>query len=232
MTNRIAVTHPTLSQFQSKERSGLVVIGIALALLFQAFAVAPSSAQEPGPTAAEEAAALADEHDPEPWPRVLEEDSYLIKIYPPQFDDWDGSQIKAQAAIEIEEKGKEGSTYGVVNFIARTRVDKDARLVVFDEYQSINAMVPAQSELESKLLGILQRRFNDSVRVVALDRVETALAATPGGQRVWRPRSRSGTIRRQSSSPRGRPYWSMSMASRSGGRSSRRNTNGCSTRGR
>ena len=181
MTKRIAVPHPTLSQHQSRERSWLAVIGVALALLFQVFAVAPSSAQEPDSSAADEAAALVDEREPEAWPRVLEEDAYLIKIYPPQFDDWDGSQLTAQAAIEIEEKDKEGSTYGVVNFVTRTRVDKDARLVVFDEYQSISANVPAQSELESKILGILQRRFNDSVRVVALDRVETALAATRAG---------------------------------------------------
>jgi len=156
MTRRMAITHPTVSHHQSTNKSRSVVLGLTLALLFQVFAVAPSNAQEADPSAAEEAAALVDERDPEAWPRVVEEDAYLIKIYPPQFDDWDGSQIEAQAVIEIAEQGKEGSTYGVVNFIARTRVDKDARLVVFDDYQSISANVPAQSELESKLARLKQ----------------------------------------------------------------------------
>ena len=181
MPRRIAATQPRYPRRHSREGSGFVALGPILALLFLLFAVAPASAQQPTPSAAEEAAGLADERDPEAWPRVLEEGSFLIRTYPPQFDEWDGSEIKAHAAIEISEQDQEGSTYGVVDFIARTRVDKEARLVVFDEYLGIGAKVPAQPELESKILGILQRRFNDSVRVVALDRVETALAANQAG---------------------------------------------------
>ena len=174
-------SYPPYSQARWRRCLALAVEGVLCTLLFQNFAAAPLSAQEATPTAADEAAAQVDERDPEAWPRVLEEGSFLIKTYPPQFDEWDGSEIKAHAAIEISEQDKEGSTYGVVDFIARTRVDKDARLVVFDEYLGIGAKVPAQPELESKILGILQRRFNDSVRVVALDRVETALAANQAG---------------------------------------------------
>ena len=181
MSRRIAATQPRYPRRYSRKGPGFVAHGSILALLFLLVSIAPSSAQQPTPSAAEEAAALADERDPEAWPRVLEEGSFLIKTYPPQFDEWDGSEIKAHAAIEISEQDKEGSTYGVVDFIARTRVDKDARVVVFDEYLGIGAKVPAQPKLESKILGILQRRFNDSVRVVSLDRVETALAANQAG---------------------------------------------------
>ena len=145
--------------------------------------------QEPAPTgstetqsAAAEAAALVEERDPDPWPRVLEGDTYQVKTYPPQFDAWDGDQLRAHSAIEIGEKGKEGSTYGVVTFITRSRVDKDARLVVFDEYLGIHANIPAQPEEEAKLLGFLQKELNDTVRVVSLDRVETALAASKAGK--------------------------------------------------
>ena len=131
---------------------------------------------------AAEAAALVDARDPEAWPRVLERGGYLVKFHPPQVDSWDGRQLRARSAVEIGEEGKEGSTYGVVSYVTRTRVDKEARLVVFDEYQGITAKVPAQPEIESKLLGFLQKELNDVMRVVALDRVETALAATRAEQ--------------------------------------------------
>ena len=131
---------------------------------------------------AAEAAALVEERDPEAWPRVLEGDGYLVKLHPPQVDSWDGRQLRARSAVEIGEKGKEGSIYGVVSYLTRTRVDKDARLVVFDEYQGIEANVPAQTEIEARLLGFLQKQLNDVMRVVALDRLEMALAATKASQ--------------------------------------------------
>jgi hypothetical protein len=128
-----------------------------------------------------------EEREPEPWPRVIEDSHLLIKIYPPQIEEWDGRQLEARSALEIGEKDKEGSTYGVVHFITRTRVDKDARLVVFDEYQGIRASVPSQPDLEGKLLGFLQKQLNDTVRVVSLDRAETALAASRSGQGAGTP---------------------------------------------
>ena len=181
MPTRIAVADPPHPQCHSWAKPRLVVIGVVSVLLFQILSIAPSSAQEPTPSAAAEAAALVEEREPEAWPRVLEGTDYLVKLYPPQVDTWDGSEIKAQSAIEIGETGKEGSSYGVVTFIARTRVDKDARLVVFDEYLGVGAKVPAQPELEAKVLGFLQKQLNDAVRVVSLDRVETALAANQAG---------------------------------------------------
>ncbi|MGB5303108.1 MAG: hypothetical protein WBP17_08170, partial [Gemmatimonadota bacterium] len=110
MPRRIAATQPRYPRRYSRKGPGFVAHGSILALLFLLVSIAPSSAQQPTPSAAEEAAALADERDPEAWPRVLEEGSFLIKTYPPQFDEWDGSEIKAHAAIEISEQDKEGST--------------------------------------------------------------------------------------------------------------------------
>ena len=143
---------------------------------------AESAQQLSGDSVASEAAAVVQERSPEAWPRVLESGNYLLKLHPPQVESWDGRQLRARSAVEISESGKEGSTYGVVSYVTRTRVDKEARLVVFDEYQGITAKVPARPEIESKLLGFLQKELNDLMRVVALDRVETALAATRAQQ--------------------------------------------------
>ncbi len=130
-----------------------------------------------GQDAAAEAAALVGEQVPQAWPRVLEENGYRVELYPPRVESWDGLYLHAQSALTIGEKGKEGETYGLVKFVARTRVDKDARLVVIDEYQGVEAQLPAAPDREARLLGVLQKRLSDTVRVVALDRIETLLAA-------------------------------------------------------
>jgi hypothetical protein len=139
-------------------------------------ALALDSTEEP--SAAAEAAALEAEQDPDAWPRVVAGDGFQVEIHPPQFNDWNGRSLEGQAAVEIVEEGKEGSTYGVVDMVMRTRVDKDARLVVIDEFQAVRANVPSAPDVESKLLGFLQKKLYDAVRVVSLDRVETALAVS------------------------------------------------------
>jgi hypothetical protein len=162
-----------------------IVAIIALTGLSATASVAPTSAGDGrqaqstgGQSTASEAAALVDERDPQAWPRVLEEGGYRVELYPPQFESWDGRYLRAQAALTVGEEGKEGETYGTVEFVARTRVDKDARLVVIDEYQGVEAKLPSAPDKAAKLLGFLQKQLNDAVRVVALDRVETALAAS------------------------------------------------------
>ena len=115
---------------------------------------------------AAEAASMVEARDPEAWPRVLEEGEFRIEIYPPRIESWDGQSLRAQAAVTIGEKDKEGETYGMIEFIARTRVDKDARLVVIDEYQGMRAKLPSAPDREARLLGILQRQLNEAVRVI------------------------------------------------------------------
>ena len=137
-------------------------------MLFQEFAAAPLSAQEATPTAAEEAAALVEERDPDPWPRVIEAPEVLVKIHPPQVDKWDGRTLEAHSAVELQEQGEERSIYGIVDFIVRTRVDKDARLVVYDEYLGIRATLPSQPDKEAWLLGFLQKERNDAMRVTSV----------------------------------------------------------------
>jgi hypothetical protein len=208
-------SHPPYSQTRWKKCFALVVAGVLCTLLFLDFAAAPLRAQEATPTAAEEAAAQLEERDPDPWPRVIEAPEGLVKIHPPQVDKWDGRTLEAHSAVELQAQGTERSTYGVVDFIARTRVDKDARLVVFDEYLGIRATLPSQPDKEAWLLGLLQRERNDTMRVASLDRLEAALAVSRAGQ------SSAGQVRVENQPPQivfaerptllisvdGRPVW-------------------------
>jgi hypothetical protein len=148
---------------------GLVLSTVAVAAPAVPAAAAPAGAESAAPVAAS---------DPDPWPRVLESDKYTIKLYPPQVDAWDGSILEAHSAVAVLPKGTENPLYGVVEFRARTRVDREARLVTIDQFQSVNATFPSHPDKASKLLGFLQKKLNDSVRVIALDRLETAVAAS------------------------------------------------------
>ncbi len=156
-------------------RSKSWINALGIAACFVALLPAPTLiGQDPPPPNGE---APIEEPDPDPWPRVVETDQYLLAMFPPQVESWNGDRLRASSAVEITEKGKERPIYGVINFSARTRVDKDSRLVVIDEFQALEASLPSHAKSQPQLLGFLQKQFNDSVRVVSLDRLEAALAA-------------------------------------------------------
>lgn len=129
--------------------------------------------------AAAQAAAPAELEEPDldPWPRLLEGDTHSLRIHPPQVESWNGTQLTARVAVEVLEKGKDSPIYGVVAFSARTRVDKEARLVVIDEFLARTASLPSAPEAEPRLLGFVQKKLYDVMKVVSLDRLEAALAA-------------------------------------------------------
>jgi hypothetical protein len=122
--------------------------------------------------------------DPDPWPRVFENDRFSVRLFPPQVDSWNGSRLEVHSALEVVEKGKESPLYGVVSFAARTRIDKGARMVVIDELTGLSASFPSHPDKQKKLLDFLDKQFATKVKVVSLDRLEAALAvsdAQPAG---------------------------------------------------
>jgi len=130
------------------------------------------------------APAALEEPDPDPWPRAFEAEGYTIEVYPPQLESWKGQSLTATVAIEVTEKEKQHRYYATVEFVARTRVDKESRLVVIDELQVMDAKIPGAAQAEPRLLGVLQKHFGEKVRVVALDRLEAALAVLEEGTAV------------------------------------------------
>jgi hypothetical protein len=147
---------------------------------------AAASVQAPAPTPATTAttattsATAATADDPDPWPRVFENEKVSVRVYPPQVDSWNGVRLEAHSALEVMEKATASPLYGVVNFAARTRVDKEARMVVIDEFLGLSAIFPSHPDKEARLLAFLQKQFEAKVRVVSLDRLESALAVDGG----------------------------------------------------
>jgi len=157
---------------------------LAFALLASLAVVDANGQAVPAPQAEAPAGEAAPDGEPDldPWPRLIEGDTHSLRVHPPQVDSWSGTQVTGRVAVELLETGKENPVYGVVEFSARTRVDKEARMVVVDEFQARTATLPSAPEAEPRLLGFVQKRLHDAMRVVALDRLEAALAASEQGR--------------------------------------------------
>jgi len=72
--------------------------------------------------------------------------------------------------------------YGVVWFTARTEVDKVNRQVTLDDFQITKVKFPTMETKEGEYQAFLQAKLPGKSKVIALDRLEAALAASDSEQ--------------------------------------------------
>jgi hypothetical protein len=123
-----------------------------------------------------------EQHVDAPWPREAVRGDERIFMYQPQLETWTDDQLHAYAALSIERKGNSKPNYGVVWFTAQTEVDKVNRQVTLDNFQITKVHLPTLHSKEAEYLTFLQARLPGKSRVIALDRLETMLAASTSGQ--------------------------------------------------
>jgi hypothetical protein len=99
-------------------------------------------------------------------------------MYQPQIETWEGDVIHAYAALSVVSKSDQETKYGVVWFTARTEVDKVNRQVTLDNFQISKLEFPTLKEKEAEYQAFLQAKLPGKSRVIALDRLQTALAAS------------------------------------------------------
>ena len=117
-----------------------------------------------------------------PWPRQVMRGYEQVSMYQPQLESWAGDEIHAYAALSVNNKSKHAVNYGVVWFTARTEVDKVNRQVTLDNFQIVKLKLPTMHERESEFQSFLQAKLPGKSKVIALDRLEAALAASDPGQ--------------------------------------------------
>jgi hypothetical protein len=110
------------------------------------------------------------------WPREANVGEEKIEMYQPQLEGWQDDEIHLYAAVSVENKEKK-INYGVVWFTARTEVDKVNRRVTLDNFQLTKLEFPALKSKESEYESFLKAKLPGKSRVIALDRLEAALAA-------------------------------------------------------
>src|SRR5262249_51771256 len=113
-----------------------------------------------------------------PWPREAEVGAEKISVYQPQLDSWEGDEIRAYAALALQNKQERKTKYGVVWFTARTEVDKVNRQVTLDNFQITKIRFPTMASKEAQYQTFLQEKLPGKTKIIALDRLEAALLAS------------------------------------------------------
>ena len=127
-------------------------------------------------------AAKAAEPVDEPWPRKATRGDETITMYQPQMESWEGNELRAYAALAVVGKTNKTTKYGVVWYAARTEVDKVNRQVTLEELQITKVKFPAMESKEAEYQTFLQSKLPGKSKVIALDRLEAAMATLDSEQ--------------------------------------------------
>src|SRR6201987_2857016 len=118
----------------------------------------------------------------EAWPLKATRGDETISMYQPQLEVWKDDDVHAYAALALESKTKSTTKYGVVWFTAQTEVDKVNRQVTLDNFQITKVKFPTMETKETEYQTFLQAKLPGKSKVIALDRLEAALAASDSEQ--------------------------------------------------
>src|SRR5512141_2950848 len=77
------------------------------------------------------------------WPRQFVSDGTELTVYQPQLDSWDGRRLQARAAVSVRPPGAPDAIFGVLWITARTDVDKENRLVDFQDVELVKVSFPS-----------------------------------------------------------------------------------------
>lgn len=151
-------------------------LGIALALLGSPSMASAQSA---------DTAASQPSIDARPFPREFTVRATTFNVHQPQFDSWEGNQLKGRFAMSVKTgtrsgpdgKAQDTSDYGVVQFQARTDVDKDARAVVLSDIQLPSASFPTATAKQAQYLELAREQLKQKkTMTISLDQLESAMA--------------------------------------------------------
>jgi hypothetical protein len=110
------------------------------------------------------------------WPRNASHGSETISMYQPQVETWKGEELHAYAALAVISTANKTTKYGVLWFTARTEVDKVNRQVTLDDFQITRVKFPTMEARQAEFQTLLQAKLPKPAKVIALDRMEAALA--------------------------------------------------------
>jgi hypothetical protein len=150
-----------------------VALGALVVAACVAYAAALPSASA-AKTAGASATAAATPADPG-WPRTLSANGQTFTVYQPQLDSWDGFTLEAHVAVAVDAGADAPPIFGVVSLSARTLVDKNERLVTFEDLQVTDAQFPSAPEQAQVYGPALRDAMMKDIKAVSLDRLEAQL---------------------------------------------------------
>jgi hypothetical protein len=126
--------------------------------------------------------------DARPFPREFTVRGTTFNVHQPQFDSWEGNRLKGRFAMSVRtgtrsgpdgkaQKAQDTSDFGVVQFQARTQVDKDARAVVLSDIELPGASFPTDTAKQAQYLELAREQLKQKeTMTISLDQLESAMA--------------------------------------------------------
>lgn len=150
-----------------------VLVSAALLICSVAAAKSPQSADASQPAASQQNDGL--------WPKTVSSGGLEFTVYQPQPTDWDGYNLKANAAVAARTSKDAEPTFGSIQLVASALVDKDARTVTLQRLEVKSARFPSQPDGGAqyrKLLDDAAQKANAPLRTIELDRLESTIAGS------------------------------------------------------
>src|SRR5208283_5927865 len=76
------------------------------------------------------------------WPREIDTDSIHLVIYQPQVNSWKDNRIEARSAVIVTRNEDPAQFFGTVSIHARAEIDRETRLVAFEDITVKDANIP------------------------------------------------------------------------------------------
>jgi len=118
----------------------------------------------------------AGEVTPDQWPKTSTVGGAQYTIYQPQVDEWDGYRLIAHTAVSVQEKGAKEAVFGMVNFSAKTSVDRIARTVHFSDLTVDTAVFPSAPDSASRYQKAFQDIGRKGKATMPLDSLQAQVA--------------------------------------------------------
>ncbi len=156
--------------------------------------VAPAADTSPsivaqGPAAtwsgAEQASPPASDVTPDPWPKSAIVNGTKYTVYQPQLDSWNDYVYQAHGAVSVLAADSKAPIFGVIEISAVTIVDKQARVVHFENVLVTKATFPSVPQMAWTYQQAIQSVLNQGPATMSLGRLEAAVAIE-GAQRKAR----------------------------------------------
>jgi len=110
------------------------------------------------------------------WPREVTHAGYLIVLYQPQLETFDGDKLTGRAAVSVTPEGSDQTVFGAVWIEAYVETDRDTRMVTVMNVDIPRVRFPnANEDQERQLAAILAQEMTTWDLEISLDRILAGL---------------------------------------------------------
>jgi len=110
------------------------------------------------------------------WPREFTHEGYLVVIYQPQLETFEGDNLTGRTAVSVVPPGQNEPVFGAVWFDAIVETDREERTVTIEDVTIPRVRFPDATEEQSQALAdVLAKESTAWEMVVSLDNILTGL---------------------------------------------------------